>query len=263
MSGAIVCAIRCHFLHWFIPRHSPLKPCLFAIQSTLSCASAWEFSVLSFEQPAVSSPSNAPNPTMQRKNKMAHRNKPLLTFCPWRRNSLPLFPQEKILCSNLETHVQAVKYIYLWHLLNMTHQAEATLLCGGMRGLDCIHPQMALSETSLINMSVRECYAPERTTLWKHSHHSRRTFLSVRFNVFARPLMEAVEENGEEYFGEAICFTGSFFTAPTTNAINHFVHSRCMTCIKIKRLCWPFWSCPIIRPHCYHCSVCIYGESVG
>lgn len=75
----------------------------------------------------------------------------------------------------------------------------------------CIHPQIALSETSLINMSVRECYAPERTTFRKHNHHSHTPFLSVRFNVFTRPLMEAIEENGEEYFGgEQYVFQGLY-----------------------------------------------------
>ncbi len=197
MSGTVVAAKRRHSSHWFIPCHSPLKPCLFAFQSTLSCASAWEFSVLGFEQPTVSSAPNVPNSTGTRKQKPPREHS--ISHCPRSQNSPLLFPLEKILRSNLETNIRWVEKIacgghWVWHLQQRQRWRVE-------ERLHYIHPQMALSETSLINMSVREWYAPERTTFWKHNHHSATTFLSVRFNVFIRPLMEAIEEDGEEYLG--------------------------------------------------------------
>lgn len=106
MSGAIVAAIRCRSLHWFIPSHSPLKPSLFAIESALSCASAWEFSVLSFEQPAMSSAPNVPNSTMTHTIKTMRNN--CISHCQWSQNYLLLFSQEKVFCSNLETDIHKI-----------------------------------------------------------------------------------------------------------------------------------------------------------
>jgi len=79
---------------------------LFAIQSTLSCASAWEFSALSFEQPTVSPAPNVPNSTAMQKLKTAfhtiHENR-IIYLC---------FLKRKYFCSDFETNIQSVK-IYL------------------------------------------------------------------------------------------------------------------------------------------------------
>lgn len=124
--------------HWFIPSHSLAKLCLFAIQSTLSCASAREFSVLSFEQLALYSAANVPNSMEKKRKKNAGNLTRLHTHEAW--ILYLLFPQEKAFCCNLMTDIQSLKYICLWLPLNVTHQAEETL-CGGMRGLFVCFPK--------------------------------------------------------------------------------------------------------------------------
>lgn len=54
------------------------------------------------------------------------------TFC---------FLKRKPFFCNLTTDIQSLKYICLWLPLNVTHQAEETLLCGGMRGLFVCFPK--------------------------------------------------------------------------------------------------------------------------
>lgn len=100
--------IRLHSLHGFIPIHSPVNPCLFAIQSTLSCASAWEFSVLSFEQLAVSSAPNVPNSTATHKN---YKHWEITAFHTVQFSTFVSF-KRKYFCSHFETNIQSVK-IYL------------------------------------------------------------------------------------------------------------------------------------------------------
>lgn len=135
----------CHFLHWIIPSRSPAKLCLFAIQSTLSCASAREFSVLSFEQLALYSAANVPNSMVTRKSKKENqkkKNQKCRKLTRLRTHEARilylLFPQEKASCSNLMTDIQSLKYICLWLPLSATHQAEATLPCGGNER-DCLY----------------------------------------------------------------------------------------------------------------------------
>lgn len=124
--------------------------------------------------------------------------------------------------------------------------------------LYCIHSPIFLRGTSLINMSARECYASKRDTFWKQNHYSCTTFLSIRFNVFIHPVMEAIEENGEEYLTGSNMFHRVFNSSCMTGeiiAINHIMNS--CTCIEIKSLFWPFHNQPINWLQCYCCSICI------
>lgn len=70
--------------------------------------------------------------------------------------------------------------------------STADIVVWRIEGTVCIYPQMALRENWLINMSVREYYAPERTGV-------RKTQRSFSISVCRVPV-EAVEEDGEEYF---------------------------------------------------------------
>lgn len=134
MSGAIVAVIHWHFLHSFIHCHLPLKPWLFAIQSTLSCASAWACSVPGFEQPAVSSASNVPNSVTRKQTnkqmKIAEKSQHFTLFMKPEFSNV--VPQEKIFCSNLETNIQSVQCICFWPLLGVTPQAEEVFMCEWM-----------------------------------------------------------------------------------------------------------------------------------
>lgn len=94
-------------------------------------------------------------------------------------------------------------------------------------------------------MSVREWYAPKRTTFWKQPSFTYKFLLLVRFNVLIRCLMGTIEWKGEEYFGEAICFTGIFNSSYVTGesiSIDHWMLSCCMSFIKMER----------INPHVSH-----------
>lgn len=57
--------------------------------------------------------------------------------------------------------------------------------------------------------------------------------------------MGTIEWKEEEYFGEAICFTGIFNSSYVTGesiSIDHWMLSCCMSCIKMER----------INPHVSH-----------
>lgn len=109
MSGAVAASIHPASLH--------RSPVCFLLKRTLSWASAWEFffffSVLSFEQPAVSSAPNVPNfngDTKKKKKKNTEKS-----HCPRSQKILHfLFPREKVLYSNWETNTQSVEYICSW-----------------------------------------------------------------------------------------------------------------------------------------------------
>lgn len=119
MSGAIVAAIRCHFLHWFKALYLALQPGRFL----LSALSSLPYLRLLMCQ-------------IQR-----HESKQAGKKC-WEitafntvheaKNAPLLPPQEKVFCSNLETNIQSVECIGLWHSLSVTPQAEAILMCKGM-----------------------------------------------------------------------------------------------------------------------------------
>lgn len=188
-------------------------------------------------------------------NKKKLKNHSIL-HCPWSQNSQLWFLRRKYFAviwrqTSSQYNVFAFGLYWVWHI------KQRKYLCV-KEWLYCIHLQMFLRGTSLINMSVRECSAPERATFWKHNHHSCTTFLSIRFNVFIHPLMEAIEENGEEYLRGSNMFHRVFSTSCVTGeiiTINHIMHS--CTCIEIKSLFWPFHNHPINWLQYYHCSICI------
>lgn len=136
MSWAIVAAIRCHSLHWSIPRHSPLKP-LFVCYSKHFI---WCFSLgvllfsalnnLSYLLLLMCQIQKEQNKTNKKKKL---RNNCMLR-CPWSRNSF--LKWKKVFCGTSETNIQLVKCICLWHSLSVTPQAEATWCVEEWR--DCI-----------------------------------------------------------------------------------------------------------------------------
>lgn len=113
-----------------------------------------------------------------------------------------------------EINIQPVKCICLWHSLGATPQAEVVLICRN----DCtvFIPGWLEGEPSLINMTVRECYAPERATFWNTTIVHTQHFCPSGFMFFIHRLIEVKGERrifeGEQYVLQGLFVTGEVIT---------------------------------------------------
>lgn len=142
------------------------------------------------------------------------------------------FPREELFCSNSKTNFQSVKCILPLVFIGCDTTSRGNIDVWRSNCTVFISKWL-WGETSLINMSVRECYAPERANFWKHDHHSHTIFLSIGFYVFCI-LWWRLQRRGEwNIWRGTICSMGSF-VAPVRQVNSSSLITSCTDALPFK-----------------------------